>query len=178
MEAASLRIAYLLGARPLLAGTTGHEVYFAEDAKRLSVVNKLQMLVNMHRNDPETCALFTDMYERVKHVSGIRTTNKEMLAGRKAMEQSVNKIFVTAIERFQDGIDSYGFAIIRELKDEKVFGYLLTNLDPEIAVNYEITASDLMQMLVVESDDTERGGIYDSPELFFFGNEFLADNYS
>ena len=177
-EAACLRAAYLLGGRPILAGDTAKEIYFKRDWGNMSLLHKLDMLIDFYKDDVEYCSSFANMRKIIKRAPKAKRKTKEEIVAYRKLEQVILDCWEFASMQLQDIIDAHGFGVIRDLGDKQVFGYLTTGTDPEKKDGAEITASDLMQLYVVDEHESKMEGIYNTPELFFLGNEFWAAGYA
>ena len=178
-EAASLLVAYLLGGRPLIVGDSAEEIHLTEHANRLSLFDKLSILEGLYSDDANIAAGIAGMKKQVKKIEPLKTKNKEMQATYNRIAGIVQTNWKQYIYTLQKQFTDYGFSAIREMENDTIIGYLHTNSDPEKAGKHEVKVSDLMQLLMVDEGESSTSGedIFHSPELFFFGSEFLADTY-
>lgn len=177
MEAASLRAAYLLGARPILAGETAKEIYFRRDRSDAPLLLKLDMLILFNQHDEEYKASLVNMRKLLKSSPSKKLKTKEQIVAWRKLESAVLEMWNTASTALQDITDAKGFSIVRELEENQIFGFLTTGVDPEKEGTDEIKASDLMQLYVVEENEKEEDDLFNTPELFFLGSEFLEESY-
>ena len=179
-EAAAVIVAYILGGRPVIAGNSADEVHLTEHVNKWSLSKKLEILANVYSDDSETYTNIVRLQKQVKKVDSLKTKNKEQKLLYNKMAHLVQIAWKPYITFMQKLVTDYGFTAIKGMKDDEIVGYLHINTDPEKAEKYETTISNLMQLLLVDEDEPSVSGddIFHSPEMFFFGSEFLDDTYT
>lgn len=178
-EAAALLVAYLLGGRPIIAGSSADEVNLTEHLNRLPLLQKLSILAGVYSDNADASARIADLQKQVKKIDSLKVKSTEMKQTHNRVVQLVHSAWKPYVAFLQQQVSDYGFSAIRDLKNDLIVGYLHINSDPEKAEKYEMTISDLMQLLMVHEEETQSAeeDIFHSPELFFFGSEFLSDAY-
>ncbi len=181
VEAVTLKIGYLLCNEVCTAGTTCNDIYSIENFSDRSLFEKLDFLESVSRRDnSKFLKEVREMRTLMKKMHGAGAKTPKQHASRREGEQLINITYESFVQIYQNSIKDYGFEELKKLTKDDNFLFYAMNNNPEDPTGNRITASDLLQRLLVnipEEEATEKEP-YAEPEIFLLGAEFLKDDYS